>query len=61
MPTLVCAHRTHFGAPLTRFVAPWGAPPKAQMPAFRMRPPRPFWHTPHTVRGLIGSPTECGA
>eukprot|EP00959_Pyramimonas_sp_CCMP1952_P214535 4489858-Pyramimonas_sp.AAC.1 len=23
-----------------------------------MRPPHPFWHTPHTFRGPTGSPTE---
>eukprot|EP00959_Pyramimonas_sp_CCMP1952_P141051 2952267-Pyramimonas_sp.AAC.1 len=25
----------------------------------RMRPPRYFQHTPHTLRGPTGSPTEC--
>eukprot|EP00959_Pyramimonas_sp_CCMP1952_P096809 2023342-Pyramimonas_sp.AAC.1 len=30
--------RAHFGAPLTRFVAESGAPPKAPMAAFAWRP-----------------------
>eukprot|EP00959_Pyramimonas_sp_CCMP1952_P136288 2851718-Pyramimonas_sp.AAC.1 len=32
MLALACAHCAHVGTPLTRFVAPSGAPPKAHLP-----------------------------
>ena len=41
----------HLGTPLTRFVAPRGAPPKYLVGG------RPFWHTPHLSRSPMGAST----
>ena len=49
--------RAHFDAPVILFVAPQGAPPKAPVAGFACMT-RPFWHTPHTFRGPIGSSTQ---
>ena len=51
----------HLGAPLTRFVAPSGAPPKSPTAMFACAPDShisPFRRTPHTVRGPIRGSTE---
>eukprot|EP00959_Pyramimonas_sp_CCMP1952_P386894 8108461-Pyramimonas_sp.AAC.1 len=42
------AHRTYFGTPLTRFVAPYGKDTGSPGGCVRMRPPHPYRHTPHT-------------
>eukprot|EP00959_Pyramimonas_sp_CCMP1952_P435173 9112373-Pyramimonas_sp.AAC.1 len=39
----------HFGTPLTRIVAPYGASPRAPAAGFARRP-RPFRHTPYEDR-----------
>eukprot|EP00959_Pyramimonas_sp_CCMP1952_P017434 370253-Pyramimonas_sp.AAC.1 len=48
----------HVGTPLTRFVSPHGAPPKAPVAAPACGSTTPFRHTPHTFRGPVGSSTE---
>eukprot|EP00959_Pyramimonas_sp_CCMP1952_P448347 9388263-Pyramimonas_sp.AAC.1 len=45
-------------APLTRLVAPQGAPPNAKVAVVACVTAAPFCHIPHTVRGPIGSSTE---
>eukprot|EP00959_Pyramimonas_sp_CCMP1952_P378949 7937947-Pyramimonas_sp.AAC.1 len=50
------APATHFGTPVARFVAAYGAPRPNK--ASRMRPHHQFQHTAHTFRGPIGSSTQ---
>ena len=55
-----CVRRTHFGTPLTRFVAPYGAPPRAPVAgsAGSSTYASAYPHIPHTFCVHIGSPTE---
>eukprot|EP00959_Pyramimonas_sp_CCMP1952_P059884 1250880-Pyramimonas_sp.AAC.1 len=61
MAAFACAHRVHFGTHPQTLCGHTGKSTEWPSGCFRMRPPHKCWRTPHTLRGPIGSSSECGA